>query len=221
MDRRGLLNDPIETQMLVLDGRQSNIWTALPCIVLSVDFTKMTLSAQPAIQGVTYDQNNAATFVNLPPVVDVPLIFPSGGGYTITFPIAAGDEVLVVFSSRCIDAWWQSGGIGIPMEMRMHDLSDGFAIPGPKSQPKVISNVSSTSMQIRNDAGTTYLEILPSGRINLVSPSEINITGNLRVSGTIVAQGDVVANSLTTPVHLATHIHSGITTGSDDSGPPV
>ena len=33
------------------------------------------------------------------------------------------------------DSWWQSGGIGVPIESRMHDLSDGFAILAPTSQP--------------------------------------------------------------------------------------
>jgi Phage protein Gp138 N-terminal domain len=221
VDRRGLLNDHIETQTLILDGRQSTIWTALPCMVVSVNLSAMTLVAQPTIQGVTYDQNNNPTYVNLPILGDVPIVFPSAGGFTITLPIAAGDEVLVVFASRCIDSWWQSGGIGIPVEMRMHDLSDGFAIPGPKSQPNVIPNISSTSAQIRNNAGTTYIEIAADGKINLVSPSEVAITGNLRVSGTVISGGDVVASSPSAPISLSTHVHSGVTTGPGDSGPPV
>lgn len=221
MDRRGLLNDPVETQTLILDGRQSTMWTALPCFVTKVNLAQMTIEAQPTIQGVTYDQNNQATYVDLPLLADVPIVFPSAGGFTITLPIAVNDEILVIFSSRCIDSWWQNGGIGLPLEMRMHDLSDGFAIPGPKSQPNVIPNISATNAQIRNNAGTTYIEITSDGKINLVSPSSTNITGNLRVSGTIVCVGDVVADSLTTPVSLSTHLHSGVTTGGGDSGPPV
>ncbi len=41
----------------------------------------------------------------------------------------------------------------------MHDISDGFAIPGPKSQPNVLSGISSTDIQIRNKAGTTFLAV--------------------------------------------------------------
>jgi hypothetical protein len=164
-DRRQLLNDLEVGIMLALDGRQSTIWTALPCIVKSVDFTKMTIEAQPAIQGTVEDESGALQSVNLPLLVDVPICFPSAGGFTITVPISAGDEVLVIFSSRCIDAWWQSGGVQKPMEMRMHDLSDGFAILGPKSKPNVISNISATDIEIRNDTGTTYLSITDDGKI--------------------------------------------------------
>lgn len=177
----------------------------------------MTISCQPTIQGVTSDQNNNMTYVNLPLLADVPIVFPSAGGFTITLPIQVNDEVLVIFASRCIDAWWQSGGIGLPIEMRMHDLSDGFAIPGPKSLPNVIPNISTTGAQIRNNAGTSYVEISGDGKIKLVSPSEIDITGNLKVSGSIVSQGEVTGNGIA----LSTHIHSGVTTGGGDSGPPV
>lgn len=165
LDRRGLLNDTEEVQRLILDGRQSTIWTALPCIVQKVDLASMTIEAQPTIQGSITDANNIQSFVNLPLLVDVPIVYPSAGGFTITLPIAVNDEVLVIFSSRCIDSWWALGGVQVPAEFRMHDLSDGFAIPGPKSQPKVIPNISATDIEIRNNAGTVYLSLTSGGKI--------------------------------------------------------
>lgn len=217
-DRSQLLNDAEQAMRLVLDGRQSGIWTAMPGIVKAVDLEAMTVSVQPAIQGTVEDENGATQNVNLPLLVDVPIVFPSAGGFTITFPIAIDDEVLVVFASRCIDSWWQSSGIGRPMEARMHDLSDGFALPGPKSQPKVISGISATAVQIRNDAGTSYVEIGADGNIKLVG-SNVSVQGNLRVSGTIIGNGEVVANALTTPIHLSIHTHTSTTPGNPTSGP--
>lgn len=164
-DRSQLLNDAEQAMRLVLDGRQATMWTAMPGIVTAVDLAKMTCSVQPAIQGTIENENGALQNVNLPLLVDVPIVFPSAGGFAITFPLAAGDEVLVVFGSRCIDAWWQSGGINRAMEARMHDLSDGFAIPGPKSQPNVLGTISATDVQIRNAAGSVYLSIGADGKI--------------------------------------------------------
>lgn len=216
-DRDEFLNDPETSFRLALGGLQSTIWTALPAYVLSVDFEEMTVSVQPTIQGIIYKEDGTKEYVNLPPLIHVPICFPKAGGFILTMPIKENDEVLVVFSSRCIDAWWQSGGIQKPMEIRMHDLSDGFAIPGPCSVPNVIPNISSTGAQLRNKAGTTYVEISDDGKIKLVSPSEIGVTGNLKVSGSIMAVGDVTAG----PVSLLTHAHSGVTTGGGSSGPPV
>ncbi len=203
-DRSQWLNDLETALRSALDGRQSTIWTAMPCIVKAVDFSAMTISAQPAIQGTVEDENGVITSVDYPLLVDVPIVFPSAGGFLITLPIAIGNEVLVVMASRCIDAWWQSGGIQRPMEARMHDLSDGFAIPGPRSQPNVVGGISTTGAQIRNDAGTTYVEISGDGKIKLVSPGEIDITAPAIVlTGVVTVTGDLTANG--TSVHTHTH----------------
>lgn len=202
---------------LALDGRQVQIWTALPGIIAAVDFTTMTCSVQPAIQGTVEDESGKVSVVNLPLLIHVPIVFPSAGGFTITMPIAVNDEVLVVFASRCIDAWWQSGGIQRPIELRLHDLSDGFCIPGPKSVPNVIPAISTTALQIRNNAGTSYIEIAADGKINIVAPTGLEVTGNVLVTGSLVAQTGLSTNT----VSLNSHLHSGVTTGGGNSGPPV
>lgn len=38
-------------------------------------------------------------------VPNVPIAWPRAGGYSLTFPLAAGDEVLLVFSGRSLDEW--------------------------------------------------------------------------------------------------------------------
>ncbi len=158
-DPRQYLNDEEEGARLAQDGHQSKIWTAMPGIVQSVDLAKQTCVVQLAIQGRSEDQQGNLTYRDISVIHDCPIVFPRAGGFVITFPMAAGDEVLVVFASRCIDSWWQNGGYANkPMEFRMHDLSDGFAIPGPTSQPKKISSVSSTEIQIRNEAGDLCAE---------------------------------------------------------------
>ncbi len=167
MNRTEVLND-LETGInTALDGLQASLWTALPCIVKSVDLVAMTCEVQPAIQGTVEDENGATQSVNLPLLVDVPIVFPNAGGFAITFPIAVDDEVLVVMASRCIDAWWQSGGIQRPMEARMHDLSDGFAIPGPRSQPRVLDSISDTDIEIRNEAGTVVMGLTGAGKVSI------------------------------------------------------
>lgn len=205
---------------LVLDGRLSNVWTAIPGIVKSVDLATLTCEVQPAIQGTVQKPDGSFESVNYPLLVDVPIVFPSVAGFLVTLPLAAGDEVLVVMAARCIDAWWKLGDVQRPQEARMHDLSDGFAIPGPRSQPKVtgMGAVSSTGAQVRNFAGTTYVEIAADGKIKLVSASEIDFTVPVvKMSGSLEVTGQVTGNG----VALSTHVHSGVTPGIGTSGPPV
>jgi hypothetical protein len=232
MDPRELINDPEESMRVALESHQGEVWTALPCVVVSVNWTMMTLVAQPVIQGRMMDSQDNISFVNLPVLLDVPICFPSCAGFMITMPLASGDEVLVVFSSRCIDSWWQNGwSQGTPCppaNYRMHDLSDGFAIPGPKSVPNVFPAISSTDCQIRNKAGTTYVSIGATGKIGLVSPSEIDmtapavkITGNVTVTGTVAATLEITAQTATVPIPLSTHLHPGVQSGSSDTGAPI
>lgn len=226
--RDELRNDPEEALRLAFDGRQAVMWTAIPGIVTEVNLEDMTVSVQPAIQGAVSDENGAVTFVDLPVLVKVPVCFPKAGGFVLTMPIAVNDEVLVVFSARAIDTWWQSGGVGKPIEARMHDLSDGFAIPGPASVPNAVANISANSAQLRNEAGTTYIEITSDGKIKFVSPSEIELNGPVKITGDLTQTGNqnitgnVVATAVTSGgIGLATHKHGGVTTGSGTSGTPV
>jgi Phage protein Gp138 N-terminal domain len=223
MDRRALLNDSEETTRLALDGRQACMWTAFPGIVQSVNFAQMTCVVQMAIQTSITDENNITTWVDTGtfPLTDVPICFPSAGGFTITMPMKAGDEVLIVIANRCIDAWWQSGGMQKPIEMRMHDLSDGFAIPGPKSLPNVIPNISSTDAQIRNNLGTTFISIAADGSIKMTSPVGVVVDANLSVTGTITATSEVTAKyGSMLPIPLSTHVHP-VTTAPGTTGAPT
>lgn len=58
----------------------------------------------------------------------------------------------------------------------------------------------------------SYVKFLEDGNIEIVaSGGSINVTGN------IVVNGDVIANG----VSLTTHVHSGVTPGSSNTGEPV
>jgi hypothetical protein len=103
MDRRERIEDPVEGLRAALDGKQAEMWTALPGLVESFDPQAMTVAVQPAIQGMQENEAGKASAVNLPLLVDVPVVFPSGGGFTLPHPIKPGDACLVVFASRCID----------------------------------------------------------------------------------------------------------------------
>ena len=224
MDRRERWAEPVEALRAALDGRQAEMWTALPGIVQSFDPAAMTVSVQPAVAGRISDEAGKAASVDLP------------------FPVAAGDECLVVFASRCIDAWWQSGGVGEPMEPRMHDLSDGFALVGVRSQPHRLSPAVHTgNTQLRADDGSAYVEITPGGAVTAVGPSSVTVRSGgsitldaprivikgllsmqsqgggattATLAGSLNATGDVTASNIS----LNSHTHPG-DSGGTTGGP--
>ena len=179
------IDDNQEALRTALEGYASRIWIALPGIVTSYSAAKGTCHVQPAIKGETLSTKGESQFVDLPLLVDVPVIFQGGGGFVTTFPIKPGDEALVIFSSRCIDGWWQNGGTQVAVSSRIHSIRDGFALIGPRSQVNLIPNVSTTTAQLRSLDGSTYLELAPGGVVNIVAPGGVNIQGDINVAGLV------------------------------------
>jgi hypothetical protein len=226
--------DSEEALRAALDGHQAGVWTALPAIIQSFDAARLTCTAQPAVKALVRAKDGSTSWVTLPLLVDVPVCFPRGGGCTLTFPIAAGDEALIVFSSRCIDSWWQSGGVQVQAELRMHDLSDGFAIPGPFSQATKISGFSSTTTQLRSNDGSTYIELNPSTQaVKVVAPGGFEVDAPTITLNGQLAQGNgatkypatlqgpiTVVNDLTAAgKSVSTHTHHENGAGSNTNQP--
>lgn len=193
MDPRERINDPEESLRMALDGRLARAHTTFPCVVVSVDYEKRTAVLQPAIQAQVKDLQGVWQNVTITVLVDCPIIFPGGGGYSASFPVGEGDEVLALIAERCIDAWWQSGGVQPQAELRMHDLSDGFCFPRVWSQATLPPAFSSTTARLQKDDGTNYVEV-GNGTINIVASSVINLkapTINTLASNTLVLHAGV------------------------------
>ena len=206
---------------MAIDGALASVWTALPATVTAVNLDAQTVSAQPTVKGTVTAKDGTQSQVSLPMLVDVPICWPKAGGFAVTLPVTIGDEILVVFASRCIDGWWQSGGEQKAAENRMHDLSDGFAIFAPTSQSKKLASVQTDGIEIRNEARTTYFKVTATDIYakcsNFYIDGTISHTGNQTSSGTITGTTDVVGGGK----HLKTHVHSGVTPGFSNTGQPV
>ena len=212
MDRLERLEHPVEALKVAMEGNQSTIWTTLPGIINSFDATNMTVTVRPAIQAYYTDKvTRESTWINLPLLLDVPIVIQSAVGISLTLPIAIGDECLVSFSSRCIDSWWTLGGIQNQADFRMHDLSDGFAFLGPKSLPHIISNYSTTTAQIRNADKSLLIDLNPTSHAISITASSIVINGALTVNGNIESTGTLKNNSVNVG---STHKHISASPGS-------
>lgn len=212
------LFEAIESQ---IKRAQSNIYTALPAKVISFD--GHTVNCQVMVNRVMKNGQE----ITIPPLVDVPAQFPHAGGFCITVPIKAGDEGLVIFSSRCIDGWFASGNASKPLDNRINDLSDGFFIVGCNSVPNKIPDFYHDGVSMQTDDGSTHIR-LTNGTIyikgnikhegNTVQIGSYNQTGGNTTSSGIITAEDVKTNK---GIDLNTHTHTDVKSGNDKTGAPT
>ncbi|MEH8967973.1 Gp138 family membrane-puncturing spike protein [Klebsiella variicola subsp. variicola] len=241
---------PIEDREVydsILKGAKQSIRVSMPGVIKSFDPETVTCVVEVSIyipkpesaEGKSIDRL-AQDNVFYPLILDAPVIFPRGGGCTLTFPISAGDECLVIFADRCIDFWWQNGGVQNGSRGRMHDYSDAFVIPGPQSQAKKISGISTTAAQLRTDDGTAFIEVSAGGDITAttagnatINAPEIILNGNVTINGnlsqgmgdsggtaTILGPVTVTKDVAAGGKSLMTHTHGGVEHGNDSTGAP-
>lgn len=197
----------------------SNLRVAIPGIIKAFDTVTQTVKVQPAIREIIYDGVGTPSHVDLPELLDVPIVMPHAGDYAITLPVQEGDECLVIYADMCIDGWWQSGNVQNQVEVRRHDLSDGFAILGPWSQTKRLANYNSNKLHLYNIKTGTGVEIDSQG---------IKVTGNVEITGNILTHGNselggnsliqgdselkgvVLGQLVAKGVDLVTHTHPGV-----------
>lgn len=176
-----------------IESRLKDLHTMMPGIIVSFDPDKQTAVVQPAIRRI-FTEKGA---VNLPVCVDVPVAFPGGGDFYLTFPVQPGDECILGFSERAIDNWYASGGTQVPAEYRLHDLSDGIAQVGLNSQARKLTALQMTGAELRTRSRSTYIR-LEDGTIyikgNIVHEGNVQQTGNTSRTGTSTTSGKITGN---------------------------
>lgn len=180
--------------MAQVESRLKELHTCLPGIIDSYDPLTQTASVQPAIQRVWTEKGGVA----LPLCVDVPVAFPGGGDYFLTFPVQRGDECILFFSERCIDFWYLNGGVQLPAEYRLHDLSDAMAVVGINSQARRLTNVQTDGAELRTRSRSTFIKLTETGihmKGDLLHEGNLSRTGNEQIVGTRVQQGTIYASN--------------------------
>ncbi len=128
------INSVLSPELLDAFGQlKLDITRTMNCVkigsIQSFDRTKKTAQVQILFKRVLNDGTQA----DYPILVDCPVFTLQGGGGAIQFPIAAGDNCLILFSDRNLDAWFSNGTASAPFDARCHDLSDGLCLVGINS----------------------------------------------------------------------------------------
>ncbi len=179
-----------------IDGRLVDLHTALPGVVVSYDPGAQEADVRVPLRREVQDTEGSRSPLDIPVISRVPVLFPRGGGFSITHPIAAGDEVLLVFAERDASEWLKDGRDHVPGSARMHDYSDAVAIPGYASEPNRLSAVNADGLEIRSDDGQTTVTLGSDGSVRIVGPGGLSFGDGVEEMVSLISESLDVMHDL-------------------------
>ncbi len=141
----------------VMDMRVS-----LPGRIESYDASKQRADIQIQLQHMVPDGEGGFVPTDFPILPNVPIMFPQGNGFFVSFPLAKGDPVLVVFCDLPIGTWLQKGSKCEPGTVRFHGLGGAVAYPGLQPSKSPLGDASGSNMVMGKD-GTSASQIVLTG----------------------------------------------------------
>ena len=123
--------------------------------------------------------------IELPEFKAVPPMFMQGGGSYTAHPIAVGDYALLIFTERCFDNWYGGVDNETPLEYRMHDYSDGFAIVGVNPLGGAIAIPDRIT-----HIGDAYQEGDYEHEGDREQTGNFDLTGNMTITGDLTVTGN-------------------------------
>lgn len=219
-------NNFVTTLNDLIQNNLADVHTMLPGKITSVNYGSGQASVLPLVK----TQIGVNKSIAYPEMSNVPLVIMSGNGgkARITFPISAGDTVIVLFSERDPTNMLASTGTDAVAPVQTAYLGlypiGILACISTNSGAKSISN---EDVVLENDKGSIGLK--PDGTMTLKNSAFSGVImpdGNFIVNGlTITPSGNIITKS---GVDLdafyqkyISHLHSGVQSGGSNSGPPV
>lgn len=130
----------LEALEIFHNANRADLHVALPGQVESYDAAKQVADVKPMVKRVSRDQDDVRTVDAMPTLSAVPVAFPRGGGYLMTFPLNPGDTGLLVFAERDIGAWRASAQDSDPSDEGLHTLAGAVFYPGLHTEAGALSS---------------------------------------------------------------------------------
>lgn len=165
-----------------LNDLTANMFTCIPCVIIRVyeSLNTQMVDVQPVIN--KKGKNGSDT--QSPPILAVPVVFPSSKTSAFTFPINVGDTVMCVFSQRGLDSFKSGNGtFSSPTDYRKFDKRDAIAVPGLFPFSEAINNPSKHTLPhstqdavMVHNIGTgneVEVRLKKDGKVQITSPVEV------------------------------------------------
>jgi hypothetical protein len=147
-------------------------------------------------------------------VITIPVIRPETQRAYIYLGIKAGDRGVVKFMDKSIEEYRLTGSEAYNNDDRSHSLSDGvFQLGFLPDNEKFVYPEGEIIIGLKNNTFT--LNVDEKGSLT-ISAKSITINSDVTINGTLTTTTDVVGGGIS----LKSHTHSGVTSGSSNTGLP-
>ncbi len=186
-----------------LEGFGLDLHTGFPARVRSFDHATQTCEVEPLIRRVlpATDDDEADATEALPILQSVPILYPRGGGFAMSWPLTAGDVVYVVVAESDLSQWFFSGEVSDPGIGTRHGLSGAIAIPGLFHRSTVNASASATDLRIERAGGPavvlTASEVRAGGSVALAEGPDVR--AHLQAISTALASLTSPSGAVTSP----------------------
>ncbi len=184
------------TQSDVLASAQQKTARAINCVqigvIASYDPTTQLANINLSMKQIKdIAEDGTRTYQEYPLLMECPVVTLFGGADFLSMPVATGDTCIVLFNDREIDQWLYLGHGQAPVTLRMHDISDAFALVGIRSLTNSIAGVLAAGIRLSHGGGSSQMD-LTDDLITTVAERFLH-SGDLMVSGNVVAGGNMTA----------------------------
>lgn len=171
-----------------LENALASVHTSLPATVVSYDEGKHRAQVKPSVKLLM--ENGVK--IELPDLLDVPVIFPSAKSFDLEFPLDKGDGVLLIIQELDISEWKEESDEPAAITASRFNLDSVIAIPG---------------MFPNRKEGKARIYVDKNGVLTW-SAKKIVFDGQLVVHDDLIVRGDIFVGAALGPgVSMKQHIH--------------
>jgi hypothetical protein len=211
-----------------LRWQSMNLRVSLPGRVEKYYPTDQTADIQPLLGDSYYSEEGESIEEALPVLPNVPVQFPRSKQFFITFPLAPGDHVTLIFQDRSIEEFVESKGVSLPgtqppstSDVRMHNLSDAVAVPGFFPRTGAIVDIDPLNMVMGQDNAGAQIAIKPGGEVQVTYASGNTVKVEDAGSAAKMTIGDGARSALIAENFKTTYDGLQVPTGTGLSGNPI
>ena len=197
------MNDLLSSLVeMIMSDRINSIHAGLPARIVKYDPQTQKATVQPIIQYKDRSSGNDPEGLKDRPVIqNVPVIHPSAGTAIVSFPVAVGDIVALMFCSASIDNFLISDGSKQidPQDYRQFHTDDCYAVLGLYPFSKALGSHPS-DLEVRMNSGKANeckVALKPNGDVVVTTPAKfiVNAESNVEINTSADALVNVSGNA--------------------------